>query len=336
MKTACNRFRPRRAAFTLIELLVVIAIIAILIGILVPAVQKVRESASRTQCTNNLKQLCLACHTYADAHNRAFPPGAYQGLDSTYPAFVTAYIQGPPAAGWGLFLLPYIEQQPLYQQYNWGYVFYDTANSNNDKVSTTALTLMQCPSVMPQSAYTKDLDLTMFGLAKYPVSSATSDYSPLGSVDNALVTAMGMTVSNNKGALQANCSTPITSITDGTSGTFLLVEIAARPQLWQNGKNTNTTIDGSLYPRGGWADAETINSVFYGSTPDGTTKTGTLGNSIGINASNEFGLYSFHTGGANAGMCDGSVRFLSASTSIKTLIALVTKAGDEPDSGSLP
>src|SRR5476649_165506 len=103
-----------RKGFTLIELLVVMAIIGILVALLVPAVQKVRESAARLQCTNNLKQIGLALHSYHGA-NKQFPPGYVDG--NTDPASTPDNDVGP-GWGWASFLLPYLDQGSLFSQIN--------------------------------------------------------------------------------------------------------------------------------------------------------------------------------------------------------------------------
>src|SRR5262249_24931929 len=121
--------RPSRAAFTLIELLVVIAIIAVLIGLLLPAVQKVREAASRVRCANNLKQIGLALHNYMDTNNGLPPNGLYGtgGSKNTWSAMAR--------------LLPFIEQENLHRQ-----IDFNTPYSSQPNLSSTRIATYVCPS----------------------------------------------------------------------------------------------------------------------------------------------------------------------------------------------
>src|SRR5262245_44756370 len=129
------RRRPGRA-YTVIELLVVIAIIAVLIGLLLPAVQRVREAAARASCQNNLKQSGLALHTYHECWGR-FPP-AVTGLLPADPRF--------PNHGPWPFLLPYLDQQSLSNRYRWEVSWFDPLN---EPARTRTLRVLQCPSAEP-------------------------------------------------------------------------------------------------------------------------------------------------------------------------------------------
>jgi len=127
----------KRRGFTLIELLVVIAIIAVLLGLLLPAVQKVREAANRMACTNNLKNLGLALHNYHGDHGK-FPPGAVGPFGAALPQFA-----GLKQHALGTYLLPYVEQEALAKQYSWDVSWFDPPNQ---PVVNTQLKIWQCPS----------------------------------------------------------------------------------------------------------------------------------------------------------------------------------------------
>jgi prepilin-type N-terminal cleavage/methylation domain-containing protein/prepilin-type processing-associated H-X9-DG protein len=301
-----------RRAFTLIELLVVIAIIAVLVGLLLPAVQKVREAASRMSCSNNLKQIGLAYHNYHGTFG-SFPPSASNS--QTAPT------------GWGTYLLPYIEQDNLYKAYNLNAPFFYTnaaAGIDNQAVTETPIKILQCPSAPDNHDYKNYSLPPPYNFVSWNGSS--SDYGPLVGVDMFFLAPFlnFPPTYSLEGALRPDRKIRIADILDGTSNTLLTAEIAARPTLWQGRTQVNDRVT-YFSGAGGWGDATSGNAQLYGSSQDGTTNPGTCG----INCSNDFGMYAFHSGGANALFADGSVHFLKENIDITVLVALITRAGSE-------
>jgi prepilin-type N-terminal cleavage/methylation domain-containing protein/prepilin-type processing-associated H-X9-DG protein len=307
-----NRGTIRRA-FTLIELLVVIAIIAILIGMLLPAVQKVREAAARSKCSNNLKQLGLAFHNYNDAQG-SLPPGQWNNFYSNDAPWIRGCWLQP--------LLPYIEQDNLFR-------IYDTARQTNGNWALlcpnkdTMISTVICPSD-PNSPKTQTRDTntingvaTMQGLhTNYAVCSGN--------------TAYGTTGLNLNGVFYVKSKTRVQAIPDGTSSTLFASEILVVP---------DTTGANDL--RGRYCNSWYGNNWFSTLNPPNTTApdiVGYQGVSIPLAPSTlvattdpsvQMAARSGHSGGVNALMGDGSVRFVSNSINLVTWQAMGTRAGGE-------
>ena len=326
--------RPR--GFTLVELLVVIAIIGILVGLLLPAVQAAREAARRMQCSNNEKQIGLALHNYESAF-RAWP------AQSTGPEAGRNF--NARRGSWFTATLPYVEQSGLFQQFNTQFHWHDSANLASVMISVPTLS---CPSAIPRNGFewTVLVDYAnattttgTFGPRSF-YAGATTDYANVGGVSTQLnaVLPPNLRLSDplNCGILKGT-AVKLAEVTDGLSNTFLVVECAGRPNLYQNGRlvpdgATPKTWSGSSsvtrpFPTGGVWSSHNKGFLIDGAQPDGNTlvRPGTCS----INCSNDNEVYSFHTGGATILMADGSVRFVASSIPIDQLVALASRNGQE-------
>ena len=318
-------FRSRRG-FTLIELLVVIAIIAILIGLLLPAVQKVREAAARMKCQNNLKQLGLAAHNYESGYG-GLPPTAID-FDSNAPSTLPfpAVKGSRPARSFHFIILPYIEQSNIQNKYD---PALDWRELVNRPLAASPIPIYLCPSA-PGGDRTRSFGApSAYGGGT--VTGYVTDYLIFARCRSTINTdtLLSATVNSSWSAsTRPNVDTPFNAITDGTSNTILLMESSGGPQAYQLGRPTGVNTTNTQM----WPDHRNYH-IFDGSDPatgasDDTT--GTRPNrTLGLNGTNDSEPYSFHSGGINVVRADGSVTFIRQSVSVGIVAALITRAHGE-------
>jgi prepilin-type N-terminal cleavage/methylation domain-containing protein len=307
--------RPRKSGFTLIELLVVIAIIAILIGLLLPAVQKVREAAARSKCSNNFKQLGLAIHSYNDAFGRMpYDMSPEAGLSATWGMGGTNW-------SWIANVLPQMEQGPLYTQAN---------IPNNTLSASAAFIAVQIPSLLCPSdnassgPRTNAADLSgNIGQTNYKGVSGSnwqwgeSRWNPvvgtLGS-NNGLQFGDGFFYRGDGIKKQK-----ITDCTDGLSNTFMVGEDIPERSAWCSWPYSNNAVGTcAIYPN----SKNPTNNLPYSSSIAGPTVSST-------DWTNTYSFRSRHTNGLQFGLGDGSVRFVPDSVDLLTYRSMGTIRGGE-------
>jgi len=327
-----ERNHQMRAGFTLVELLVVIAIIGVLVALLLPAVQAAREAARRSQCSNNMRQLGIACHNFHDVYGVTPPSRTASG------GFPKLNVPANAYQGCLVWILPFLEQSNINNIYNTQLHF---GHPNNQTAIRTQVNVFNCPSTPRKNRVAPTFTHNGFTVA----NAACTDYSVCRHVSGDLVSSFPQQVDpydttvdipagrlgNHWGPFSYNSGSNTremrwASVTDGLSNTFFYIEDAGRGDGYR--ANFRISSVGATVPCGAWAD-ECGEWGFQGCTPPNDTRPGLQA----VNCTNNGEAYGFHPAGCMAGMCDGSVRHVSKTVSVRTFARLITaQAGETADS----
>ena len=301
--------QPKPGGFTLVELLVVIAIIGALVGLLLPAVQRARESARRMQCQNHLKQIGLALHNYHDIHHK-FPPGYLAKIDSSGNEL-------GPGWGWGSMILPQLEQSALSQRINFNVCIQQSANSF---ARVQPISTFFCPSDnAPPQWMAVSRDLSTGAIQGSICNTASANYvGVFGTFEPGV---------GGDGIFFRNSAIGLRDIVDGSSSTLLVGERGFRlgEATW-TGAITGAAILADGSDGVGTGPPESAASLVLGHTGDGY--------SPGDRRSHVNQFYSEHIGGVNFLYADAHVGFLTNTLNYQTYQALTTRAGGETVSES--
>ena len=309
-----NCSRPSRRAFTLVELLVVIAIIGILIGMLLPAVQQVREAARRATCMNNVRQLALATHNFESAHKH-FPPGWNGWNNSLFPRYIKPWNNRGGSEyrgnyyGWGYFILPFMEQNNLYDSFD-AHVSWGNDLLGNDGLHLTGKTIpgFMCPSDFGTSnlndVYTSDASLR----------NGKSNYVGVSGYNTWASNRLRPAQSEKWGVFGMNTTVTFADLTDGTSNTMLIGERSSEAESGPAPKD----IKGAI-----WIGAHRFQNSPVIS--NGAGRYSCLGRTGGIryvvngDYRGRSATSSGHSTGATMALADGSGHFLAENTANGTL-----------------
>jgi prepilin-type N-terminal cleavage/methylation domain-containing protein/prepilin-type processing-associated H-X9-DG protein len=340
--------------FTLIELLVVIAIIAVLIALLLPAVQSAREAARRAQCVNNLKQLALASHNY-ESSTGSFPMGNV-AQNAIANGFGAACAKSQLYSAFD-YILPYMEQSTGYNSYNfiWPGDMYPQAVTAGPNVTAGLQKIASyvCPSDQPSLPLTLTnttiaINQGSYGMNRGRQENIFFNWATVATLpDPAGQFASTCNYGGGDGAFMPESVTRIADFTDGTSNTFLFGEMSRFPNepanIFQFMGLTAAWGDGTWNPNGVRVTGGAFVVPALNSPPD-TSATGTIFNACFANCAfppdwlnnakipggpcntlGQWAFRSFHPGGANFAMADGSVKFVKNSVNLVTYRALGTR-----------